>query len=72
MSDLALHSWDLHRSQSQLVELPQDLLAFCRSLVESVPDDMLRRPGGFGPAQTAPDDAAPTARLMAYLGRSLE
>ncbi len=71
VSDLALHSWDVHRSQGQLVELPDDLLTLSRELVESVPEDMLRRPGGFGPAQSAPADSTPTARLMAYLGRSV-
>ena len=72
VSDLALHSWDVHRSQGRLVDLPEDLLALCRGLVESVPGDMLRRPGGFGAAQPAPEDATPTARLMAYLGRSVD
>ena len=72
VSDLALHSWDVHRSQGRLIELPEDLLALCRGLVESVPEDMLRRPGGFGPAQSAPEDSTPTARLMAYLGRSVD
>ena len=72
VSDLALHSWDLYRSQGRLIELPDDLLALSRGLVESVPEDMLRRPGGFGPAQAAPDDSTPTARLMAYLGRSVD
>lgn len=71
VSDLALHSWDVHRSQGRLVELPKQLLTFCSGLVESVPEDMLRRPGGFGPAQPAPADSAPTARLMAHLGRSV-
>ena len=72
VSDLALHSWDVHCSQGRLIELPRDLLALCRGLVESVPEDMLRRPGGFGPAQSAPADSTPTARLMAYLGRSVD
>lgn len=72
VSDLVLHSWDVHRSQGRLVELPDELLAFCRELVESVPEEMLRRPGGFGPACAAPGDATPTARLMAHLGRSVD
>jgi uncharacterized protein (TIGR03086 family) len=71
VSDLALHSWDVHRSLGRVVELPKDLLAFCRELVESLPENMLRRPGAFGPAQPAPDDATPTGRFMAYLGRSV-
>lgn len=72
VSDLALHSWDLHRSQGRFVELPTSLLTLCRELVESVPEAALRRPGGFGSAQPAPPDATPTARLMAFLGRSVD
>jgi uncharacterized protein (TIGR03086 family) len=72
VSDLALHSWDVYRSQDRLVELPKDLLSFCRELVESVPEDILRRPGGFHPAQPVPENATPPARLMAYLGRSVD
>jgi uncharacterized protein (TIGR03086 family) len=72
VSDLAVHAWDLHRSQGQFVDLPDDLLALCRGLVESVPADMMRRPGGFGPARPAPPDSTPTAGLMAYLGRSVD
>lgn len=72
VSDLALHSWDVHCSQGRLVELPEDLLALCRGLVESLPEEIMRRPGGFGPAQPAPEGTTPTARLMAYLGRSVE
>lgn len=72
VADLAMHAWDINSSQGRLIELPADLLAMCRELVESVPEGMLRRPGGFGPARTAPPDATPTARLMAYLGRSVD
>ena len=72
VSDLALHSWDVHCSRGRLIELPDDLLALCRGLVESLPQDMLRRPGGFGLARSAPEGSTPTARLMAYLGRSVD
>ncbi|OBG69117.1 MULTISPECIES: TIGR03086 family metal-binding protein [unclassified Mycobacterium] len=72
VSDLAMHAWDIHRSQGRLIELPGDLLELCRGLVESVPEHLLRRPAGFGPAQPAPGDATPTARLMAFLGRSVD
>lgn len=70
--DVALHSWDVHRSQGRSVQLPEDLIALCRGLVESVPEPVLRRPGAFGPARTAPAQATPTARLMAFLGRSVD
>jgi uncharacterized protein (TIGR03086 family) len=72
VSDLAVHSWDVYRSQGRLVELPEDLLALCRGLVDSLPENMLRRPGGFGPARSAPEGSTSTARLMAYLGRSVD
>ena len=72
VSDLALHSWDVHWSQGRSIELPDDLLALCRELVESLPENLLRRPGGFGPARSAPEGSTPTARLMAYLGRSVD
>ncbi len=72
VSDLAMHAWDIHRSLGRLIELPPDLLGLCRGLVESVPEHVLRRPGGFGPAQAARDGSTPTARLMAYLGRSAD
>jgi uncharacterized protein (TIGR03086 family) len=66
---LAIHIWDVYRSQDQPFELPEALLGFCRRVAESVPEDKLRRPGGFGPAQPAPEDATPTAGLMANFGR---
>jgi uncharacterized protein (TIGR03086 family) len=66
---LTIHVWDVYHSQHQSVELSEDLLAFCREVVESVPEGQLRRPGLFGPAQPVPEDATPTDRLMAYAGR---
>ena len=69
VADLALHSWDIYRSLGRSVELPDDVVAFCRALVDAVPEQALRRPGGFGPAQHAPEPSTPTSRLMAYLGR---
>jgi uncharacterized protein (TIGR03083 family) len=66
---LTIHGWDVYQSQHQPVEVPDDLLAFCRQVLEAVPDDELRRPGLFGPAKPAPEDATPTAQFMAYVGR---
>ena len=67
---LTIHVWDVYRSQHQPVEVPDDLLAFCRQVVEAAPEDELRRPGMFGPAKPAPEDATPTAQFMAYVGRA--
>ena len=67
---LTIHGWDVYQSQHQPVEVPDDLLAFCRQVVEAVPEAELRRPGMFGPAKPAPEDATPTVRFMAYVGRA--
>jgi uncharacterized protein (TIGR03083 family) len=67
---LTIHAWDVYQSHHQPVEVPDDLLAFCRQVVEAVPEAELRRPGMFGPAKPAPEDATPTVRFMAYVGRS--
>lgn len=71
IADLALHGWDLHRCCGRQVKLPAPLLEFSRALVDSAPEHLLRRPGAFGPARPAPNDADPTTRLMAYLGRDV-
>ena len=72
IADLAIHSWDVHRSVGRMVELPDDVLAFCQGFVDSLPEEALRQPGAIGPAKPAPPDASATARLMAFLGRALE
>jgi uncharacterized protein (TIGR03086 family) len=68
---LTIHAWDVYQSQDRPLELPDDLFGFCRQVADSVPEDELRRPGLFGPAQPVPEDATPTARLMAFFGRPL-
>jgi uncharacterized protein (TIGR03086 family) len=68
---LSIHTWDVYRSQDRPVELPEALLAFCEQVAESVPEETLRQPGAFGPAQPVPENATRTARLMAYLGRTV-
>jgi len=72
VSDLALHAWDVHRSQGRPFDLPESLLTFCRTLTDSVPEEQLRRPGAFGPPHPAPENATPTTRLMAHLGREVD
>ena len=67
---LTIHGWDVYQSQHQPVEVPDDLLAFCRQVVKAVPEAELRRPGLFGPAQPVSENATPTAQFMAYVGRA--
>lgn len=72
IADLAMHGWDLHRSCGRSAELPADLQVFCQELIDSVPEEAMRRPGAFAPATTPPEDPSPTDRLMAFLGRSVD
>jgi uncharacterized protein (TIGR03086 family) len=69
---LTIHAWDVYRSQARPIELPSELLEFCQQVLDAVPDTELRRPGLFGAARIAPEDATPTLRLMAYVGRSVD
>lgn len=71
IADLALHTWDLRQSLGESIELPDDLLALSEGLVTSVPEQMLRRPRGFGPEQHAPAGCSRTTKLMAFLGRTV-
>lgn len=71
VADLALHTWDLRKSLGEAIELPDDLLSLSEGLVHSVPEQMLRRPGAFGPEQLAPEGASRTTKLMAFLGRTV-
>ena len=68
--DLLAHGWDLAQATGQPAGLPDDLaeqsLAFVRTqLTEQA------RPGRFGPAQIAAEQASAIERLVAFLGRPL-
>lgn len=67
---LLAHGWDLAQATGQPAGLPDDLaeqsLAFVRTqLTEQA------RPGRFGPAQIATEQASAIERLVAFLGRPL-
>lgn len=69
-ADLCVHGWDIAVSTGQDAELPGDLVAHVRSVVDPLPEPVLRSPGLFGAEVAAPDDASETDRLMAWLGRA--
>jgi uncharacterized protein (TIGR03086 family) len=66
--DTATHSWDLATATGQPAALPdavaETALEACRATIS--PEI---RPGRFGPEVTAPANAGPTERLVAFLGR---
>ena len=65
------HAFCGRRSSRRLTLLIDDLLTLSEGLVHSVPEQMLRRPGAFGPEQLAPEGASRTTKLMAFLGRTV-
>ncbi len=67
--DTATHSWDLARATGQDATLPEPVaIAALEASLAIVSPEL--RAGRFGPERTAPDTADPTARLVAYLGRT--
>lgn len=68
--DLLAHGWDLTQATGQPADLPDDLaeqsLAFARTQLTQE-----ARPGRFGPAQAAAEQASAIERLVAFLGRPL-
>lgn len=70
-ADLIVHAWDVGHATKQSLLLPDELLAHVVRTSEQVPEEILRGPGLFGPAQPVADDADDTTRVMAWLGRDV-
>lgn len=67
-TDTLIHTWDLARALGEDVELDGDLLH--RSWQNIVPmDEMIRRPGVFGPKVPVGADATPQQQALAFFGR---
>jgi uncharacterized protein (TIGR03086 family) len=67
-ADTLLHTWDLARATGQDETL--DLTSVSKAHAFLTPlGDMMRRPGGFGPAVTLQDDASAQDQLLAFAGR---
>jgi len=69
IGDLAIHAWDLATALRSALELPPDLARDARATWEQV-FTRLDRGTVFAEEVAAPDDASPTARLVAYCGRT--
>lgn len=71
IADLAIHAWDIAAGAGKKLELPRQLVAYIKDTMAAQPEENLRAPGLFGPAQPAPADATETEKLMAWLGRTI-
>jgi len=68
-SDTLVHTWDLARATGQDETLDAQK---CTVMLEGMlpMDEMLRQSGQYGPRVDVPDDADPTTKLMAFVGRT--
>ncbi|GAA1503593.1 hypothetical protein GCM10009677_39440 [Sphaerisporangium rubeum] len=69
--EMLVHGWDLARSLGLPTDLAPDVARTLLPAVEQIYGHLPRTPGGsFAAVQRAAEDATPTDRLAAYLGRS--
>jgi len=67
--DVFMHRWDLARATGQDETLDAEKATVM--LEGMLPmDEMLRQSGQYGPRVDVPDDADPTTKLMAFVGRT--
>jgi uncharacterized protein (TIGR03086 family) len=69
IGDLAIHAWDLATARGTVLELPSDLANDALATWELV-FTRLNRGTAFAEPVTVAGDASPTARLVAYCGRT--
>jgi uncharacterized protein (TIGR03086 family) len=67
--DTATHSWDLARATGQPAALPDGVAIAALEASRATISPEIRQ-GRFGPEVVVPDDADPTDRLVAFLGRT--
>ena len=67
--DTATHSWDIARATGQDANLPDALASTALVAAQVVVSDEVRGFAGIEPAVPVKDDASPTDRLVAFLGR---
>ncbi len=67
--DVFTHTWDLARATGQDETLDPDQLQRMIATMGTMPDEVLRAEGMFGPPIDVPDDADDQTRFLAYLGR---
>jgi uncharacterized protein (TIGR03086 family) len=67
--DVFTHTWDLARATGQDETLDADQLRRMTAAMGSMPDEVLRSDGMFGPAIEVPADADEQSRFLAYAGR---
>jgi uncharacterized protein (TIGR03086 family) len=69
VGDVFIHTWDLARATGLDESLDADQVQRMLDSMGSMPDELLRAGGMFGPRIDVPDDADDQTKLLALLGR---
>lgn len=69
IGDVFMHTWDLARATGQDDTLDPDQLERMVAGIGSMPEDVMRADGMFGPPIEVPPDADDQTRFLAYIGR---
>ena len=69
-SDTLFHTWDLARATGQDEQLDEEAVRKAMEFLEPI-DEAIRRPGGFAPKISAPDDASAQTRFLTFGGRAV-
>ncbi len=69
-TDVMVHTWDVAKGAGVSVTLHPASVALCQERLYPM-DEMIRRPGVFGPKTQAPEGADAQTELMAFLGRDV-
>lgn len=68
-ADILVHTWDLARTARVDDRLDPNLCRSTLRLWKSIPAELLRRPGVFGPPIKPPKDADAQTKLLNFVGR---
>lgn len=69
LMESAIHGSDLAKATGQDSKIPDDLALATSSLTAILYSDPANRAGEFAPAIAVPDDASPSDKAVAFLGR---
>jgi uncharacterized protein (TIGR03086 family) len=69
VGDVFIHTWDLARATGLDESLDADQVQRMLESMGSIPDEVLRSGGMFGPRIDVADDADDQTKLLAFVGR---
>ena len=68
--DCFVHAWDIAHPLKISADIPSTAVAFAHNTLATIPDDLVRGPGVFGPSLEPPPGANEADRFLAWTGRN--